>query len=118
MKSIWLAVAAATVLSGCSTAASLTGGSTTTPESFAGLNDPGPFGSALGGMLGAPVRLTSSNGVHCQGRPNSEQPNGGMTLVISCDDGRRGIVTFDGPAPVNGKGKIGNDEVQMTLGAS
>ena len=118
MKGIWLAAAAATVLGGCSTASTLTGGATAIPESFAGLYDPGPFGSGLGGMMGPPVRFTSSNGVQCQGRPNSVQPNGGMTLAISCDDGRRGAVTFDGPAPAIGKGKIGNDDVLMMLDAS
>jgi hypothetical protein len=42
---------------------------------------------------------------------------GGMTLAITCDDGRTGTMTFDGPDPAHGKGTIGKDEVLMTLAA-
>lgn len=117
MRSIWLAAAAMLVLSGCSSTITLTGRATATDESFAGLYDPGPFGPETGSLIGSPVLFTSSNGPRCEGKPSGAGSNGGMTLAITCDDGRTGTMAFDGPAPAHGKGTIGKDEVVMTLAA-
>jgi hypothetical protein len=117
MKSIWLAAGAVLALGACSNTITLTGRATATGESFAGLYDPGPFGPETGGLIGSPVRFTSSSGPHCEGTRSGTGPNGGMTLAISCDDGRTGTMAFDGPAPAYGKGTIGKDEVVMTLAA-
>jgi hypothetical protein len=112
MRSIWLAAAALLVLSGCSNTITMFGRATATGETFDGLYDPGP-----GGIMGSLVRLTSSNGANCEGKQSGTGPNGGMTLAISCNDGRTGTLAFDGPAPAHGKGTIGKDEVVMTLAA-
>jgi len=119
MKSIGLVAALALALGGCSSTITLTGRATATDESFAGLYDPGPFGPdlATGGLISSPVLFTSSNGPHCQGKPSGTGTKGGMTLAITCDDGRTGTVKFDGPAPAHGTGTIGKDEVVMTLAA-
>ena len=121
MRSIWLAAVAALALGGCSSTITLTGRAPGTGESFAGLYDPGPFGPGLGagagGLMGSPVRFTSSSGPHCEGKPSGAGSGGGMTLAITCDDGRTGTMTFDGPAPAHGTGTIGKDNVLMTLAA-
>lgn len=116
MRSIWLAAVAALVLGGCSNTITLTGRAPATGESFAGLYDPGPF-VATGNLMGSPVLFTSSSGPHCEGKPSGAGSGGGMTLAITCDDGRTGTMTFDGPAPAHGKGTIGKDDVMMTLAA-
>jgi hypothetical protein len=117
MKPIWLAVTAAFALGACSNTITLTGRATASNESFAGLFDPGPFGPDSLGLLDSPVLFTSSNGPHCEGKPSGGGTKGGMTLAITCDDGRTGTMTFDGPAPAHGKGTIGKDDVVMTLAA-
>jgi hypothetical protein len=117
MKSIWPAAIALLWLGACSNTITLTGRAPATGESFAGLYDPGPFGPEAGGIIGTPVRFTSSSGPHCEGKPTGEGSKGGMTMAITCDDGRSGTMEFDGPAPAHGKGTIGKDEVLMTLAA-
>jgi hypothetical protein len=117
MRSIWLVAAAGLVLAGCSNTITLTGRAPATGESFAGLYDPGPFGPDSGGLMGSPVLFTSSNGPNCEGKPTGAGSGAGMTLAITCEDGRTGTMTFDGPAPAHGTGKIGKDEVLMTLAA-
>jgi len=108
---------AALVVGACSNTITLTGRATATNESFAGLFDPGPLGPDSLGLFDSPVRLTSSNGSHCEGKPTGGGAKEGMTLAITCDDGRTGTIVFDGPAPAHGKGTIGKDDVVMTLAA-
>jgi hypothetical protein len=121
MRSIWLATAAAlaltSALGGCSNTITVFGRAPATGESFAGLYDPGPFGPETIGLTGSPVRFTSSSGPQCEGKPSGDGAHGGMTLAITCDDGRTGTLTFDGPAPAQGTGTIGKDQVTMTLAA-
>jgi hypothetical protein len=117
MKSVWIAAVAILVLGGCSSTITMFGRATGTNESFSGLYDPGPFGPGTGGLFTSPVLLTSSNGPHCEGKPSGSGDKGGMTLAITCDDGRTGTLTFDGPAPAHGTGTIGKDQVVMTLAA-
>ena len=117
MRSIWLAATAALVLGGCSNATTLLGRAPATGEGFAGLYDPGPFGSVTGSPFTSPVRFVSGNGPNCEGEPSGAGSGGGMTVAITCDDGRTGTIAFDGPAPAHGTGTIGKDQVVMSLGA-
>ena len=116
MRSISLLAIAALVLGGCSHATTLLGRAPATGEGFAGLYDPGPFGPVTGSLFTSPVHFTSGNGPNCEGKPTGTGSGGGMTLAITCEDGRTGTITFDGPAPASGTGTIGKDQVMMTLG--
>jgi len=98
-------------LGGCSNAVTMTGIAPATGETFAGMQDPGPFGIGFDG-LNSPMRFASSNGPICEGRPSGE-----MTLAVTCADGRTGTLTFKGAPPTTGSGTVGKDQVTMMIAA-
>ena len=115
MRSVCVAAAAVAIalggaLGGCAEDVRVQGMAPATGESFAGLSDPGPFHAVADGAL----TFASSSGAVCQGQPIN--PNGGGTTPITCNDGRTGTISFSGgPKELTGKGKIGKDDVTMTL---
>ena len=104
-------VVGASGLAGCAEDMRVQGSAPATGESFAGLSDPGPFHAIADGTL----TFASSNGAICTGQPIN--PMSGGSTPITCNDGRTGELTFTGGGSkgLTGKGKIGKDDVTMTL---
>jgi hypothetical protein len=103
-------LASAAGLGGCAEDMRVQGSAPATGESFAGLSDPGAFHALGDGAL----TFASSNGTICKGQPID--PMTGGTTPITCNDGRTGELTFSGSGKaLTGKGKIGKDDVTMTL---
>ena len=98
-------------LGGCAEDSRVQGSAPATGESFAGLSDPGPFHAIGAGAL----TFASSKGTICKGQPID--PMSGGTTPITCNDGRTGALTFTAGSAKTliGRGKIGTDDVTMTL---